>query len=65
MTAALTSEASIWAMLLMLGFVGLGFAMFSVGMKIEKIFFLGVFIAFLVFGLLVVYADWCGGDICG
>jgi hypothetical protein len=36
MTAALTSEASIWTMLLMLGFGGLGFAMFSVGMKLEK-----------------------------
>jgi hypothetical protein len=36
MTAALTSEASTWAML-MLGFVGLYLAAFSVGMKVGQI----------------------------
>jgi hypothetical protein len=33
LTIALTSEASTWAML-MFGFGGLGFAAFSVGMKV-------------------------------
>jgi hypothetical protein len=37
MTAALTSDASTWAMLLMFGFGGLGFAAFSVGMKVGQI----------------------------
>ena len=36
MTAALTSEASTWAML-MLGFGGFGLAAFSVGMKVGQI----------------------------
>ena len=36
LTIALTSEASTWAML-MLGFGGLGFAAFSVGMKVGQI----------------------------
>ena len=36
LTIALTSEASTWAML-MLGFGGLGFATFSVGMKVGQI----------------------------